>query len=232
MQKNYIIGGIVIVAVIGIFLMFGMPKAGQGRVVFAVTDQGSLPQIDVVTFSVDKIEVHSATEAEESGWTTVSTEKKSYNLLFLKQQGQLGILADVKLNDGIYNGIRLHVSEVFVTGGGTTKSAKLPSDVIKIGGKLVVKTNTTSMVTVDVDAEHSLHMTGKGDYIFTPVLKLNTRSMADVQVSAEGMVTSTGGNQDSEVNVGMDEKGEVKEDFILDTDTELDVDVNGVIKLK
>lgn len=202
---------------------------GQGRVVFVVKDAAiaSMQGATSVNITVDKVEVYSASK----GWISVSTEQKHYNLLQLKQSGSAALLADVRLPTDTYDQIRLNIRTVEVmTTTGIAWEAKLPSHVLKIVGRFSVAEGKTSTVSIDFLADKSLHLTGAGTYILAPVVKLETRNHADVEIKFDESVDIKGGNIEEEKSEGMNEKGEMKVDFELKGN--LDIDTHNMIHLK
>ncbi len=208
----------------GLWLVFSgsgsQYSAAKGRVIFAVKDAASAVNATSIMVTIDKVEVHSAAQ----GWVTASTATKQYDLLKLKASGAAELLADVNLTAGTYDQIRLNVSRVDVTADGKTQEAKLPSNSLKIIGKIVVTANATSAVTLDFIADRSLHATGDGKFILSPVVKLESRSNATVSVSGDNHVTVSGGEIDTDETVGMDERGDTKLNFELKGDLEIDND--------
>jgi len=73
---------------------------------------------------------------------------------------------------GKYTQIRLEVNSVTIVVGGDNYTAKVPSDKIKLVGNFDVTDNNTTEITLDFNGEKSVLVTGKGDYIFKPVIKL------------------------------------------------------------
>ncbi len=201
------------------------PASVEGRAVFTITDAATeLTGVTAVNLTVDKVEVHSATE----DWVTVSTATKQYDLLQLKATNSAALLADVNLAAGTYEQVRLHISKVMVIANGKTTEAKLPSTTLKIVGNLTIVGGQTSTASLDFMVDKSLHL-ANGTYILAPVVRLLTTKGADVSVSSTGKVEVSGGKVESDETVGMDEKGEVKEDFELDDD--LEIDAKGMIKV-
>lgn len=227
-MKKYLPIVAIVVILGGLAYVFFGPGAGapKGRAVFSVTDDatGSLHGATAIAMTVDKVEVHSAAE----GWATVSTASKVYDLLVLKQSGAAMLLADVKLDAGTYEQVRLRISKVMVTTAEGTKEAKLPSETLKIVGRFTVRADETSSVLLDFLADKSLHITGKGEFILAPVVKLETRTDAEVAVAANGTVTVAGGEVETRKTVGMDEEGETDDDFQLKGN--LSIEANGVIR--
>ncbi|MBI4225050.1 MAG: DUF4382 domain-containing protein [Candidatus Sungbacteria bacterium] len=201
---------------------------GQGRVVFMVKDAvtGSMQEVSAVLITVDKVEVQSATQ----GWITVSTAQKQYDLLKLKQSGSAALLADVNLPADIYNQIRLNIRTVEVRTSNTMQEAKLPSHTLKIIGNITVGAGKTSTVTIDFLADKSLHLTGNGTFIMAPVVKFESRTGANAEVKADESVAVSGGRVDTERESGMDEKGEMRANFELKGN--LDIDASNVIRIK
>jgi len=219
---------VVAVVVLGAWLYMSGPSGGQGRVVFAVTDAAaSLDNLTSVTMSVSKVEVQSSANS----WVTVSSQPYNFDLLKLKKSGALELLADVKLNAGTYNQIRLNVSKVVVVKSGQSFEAKLPSGELKIVGRVVVEADSTSSAVLDFLLDKSLHLSGNGTYVFAPVVKLTTQSQTTAQVAANRVVTIGRGRVDADLSVGMNEKGETKENFEIGASAKVEVGIGGSISV-
>lgn len=101
---------------------------------------------------------------------------------------------------------------------------------LKINGKFTAAEGKTATVSIDFLADKSLHLTGNSIYILAPVVKLETKHDTDVEIKADESVVINGGKVEEEKNEGMDEKGEMKGDFELKGN--LDIDVNDIIHIK
>ncbi len=196
----------------------------QGKIVFGITDAATdLNGVSSITATVNKAEIHSAA----SGWTTISTATNQYDLLALKQSGKIDLLANANVAPGNYDQMRLVISKVVVVKDGVAQEAKLPSGELKINGNITVAADKTVSVVFDVMADKSLHVTGNGKFIFAPVLKVKQQTGVSVEFKANNEISITGGNNEGDENFGMDEKGEVKSNFELQGD--LNIDANDVI---
>ncbi|MDP3734449.1 MAG: DUF4382 domain-containing protein [Nanoarchaeota archaeon] len=178
----------------------------EGRVVFTITDAAAnMSAVTSIMVTVDSVQVHSA----EKGWVTVSSEQKTYDLLQLKAEASHGLLADVMLEEGTYQQVRLDISNVVVVDAAGEHEAKLPSGELKIVGDLVVTADSTSTASFDFIADESLHVTGQGEYILAPVVQLETREDAEVDLKADSKVEIKNGRVRANVKVGMDAEGNV-----------------------
>lgn len=216
MKKNF---GLIILVLLAVFLFVAgcVPQPslktsqpameqGQGRAVFLITDAAAdMGAVTSVQVTVDAVKVHSASQ----GWVTVSSEQKTYDLLQLKAEGSQALLADVSLETGTYEQVRLDISKVVVIDDQGEHEAKLPSGELKIVGNLVVNADSTSTATFDFMANESLHVTGKGEYILAPVVQLETREDAEVELKADERVEVKQGRVKTKVKVGMDADGNV-----------------------
>lgn len=230
MNKS-IVGIIVLVLVIGgIVMMRGSGTAtGQGKVVVAITDAAAdMGNVTEVRMQVSKVELQSETE----GWVTVSTDNKTFDLLKLKAEGRLALVATSDLKSGTYNQMRVMIDKIEVTTkDGVTTEAKLPSGEFKMNGDVTIVAGETSSVNLDFLADASLHMTGNGEFIFAPVVRMESRSNAEVVVASDETVTVTGGVVSANVTHGMDVSGEVRQNFRLDTSSGVDIK-DDVIEIK
>jgi hypothetical protein len=202
----------------------------QGRVVFSITDAiVDMRSISEVNLKVSKIEIHSST----SGWTTVPIAPQTYDLVSLNKRNKSELLADMGVKSGTFDQIRLTMDSVNLkSSSGITREAKLPSRELKINTNLVITKNAVSSVNFDFLADKSLHVTGKGEYIFAPVVSLKIKSGASVSVNPNSTVDIIGGITDNATMVGMDVDGTVKINFQISSTQELSIDSSGKIKLE
>jgi len=202
------------------------PKT-QGKVILGVTDAtADMSGVSSVFVTVNKVEIHSAI----NGWATISNETKQYDLLALKQSGAVSLLANANVNVGTYDQIKIMVSKVVVVKNGVSQEAKLPSGELKIIGNIVVNADKTSSMVLDFIADKSLHTTGNGKFIFAPVIKIKKTNDAQVKITSNNEITIMGGEKENDEDVGMDEKGEIKNNFELRGN--LNIDANDDIKLE
>ena len=178
----------------------------EGRVVFAVTDLAvNIDNITSVNITIDSILIHSTMN---DSWINTSAPQKSVNLLQLQSINEL--LYEYYLPEGNYNQVRLDISNVVVTDWTFgNKKAKLPSSTLKFNIDLAVKEGETSSILFDFLVDKSLHVTGTGNsgvYIMAPVIKLTVKEKATVEVT-DGKVNIYGGTIKTEVEAGMDERG-------------------------
>lgn len=200
----------------------------KGTMYITITDAAvNMQNITKVDMTVDKVEAYSPAQ----GWVTLSSNSQTFNLLELKAKGQTALLAKIDVPADTYSQIRLHVAQILVTESGEVKEAKVPSNEFKIMADVAVRGNANSVARFDILADKSVHKTGKGEFIFTPVIKFDSSSDVAVQVGVDNMVTVSGGNANASANFGMDINGQVKQDFMLDTSATLTV-TGGVIEIK
>lgn len=250
MSKNGIFAIIVVAVLIIIGVVVVMQKQnspmanGQGRVVFGITDAAtSTSNVASVMVTIDKIEVQNS----DSAWVTVSTTPQQFDLLQLKADGITALLADTNIAAGTYNQIQLTISKVVVTTtAGVSSDAKLPSGVLRFAGMIMVQADKTSTAVLDFSMDHSLHLTGNGLYIFTPVIQVETKHSAEVtttpvtlpaqanshaQAATATKVEVNNGEQDTTESFGMDTTGEMKTNFEVDDNAKLNV-VNGEVEVE
>ncbi len=226
-MKNLFIIIAAIIVVVGISALYrsgGVSVAGDGQLVVAITDPSEVPDdVTSILMTVSEVRVGEV----GGGWRTISEERLSFDLLRLRDNEILSLLADAQLPSGTYQSIRLTVDRVLVTASGEESEAKLPSGDLKLIGDLVIEDGATSFLTLDVDAGESLHRTGNDRFIFAPVVRVTADRDADVTVGADRSITVRGGRRDLDVRRGMDENGEVRPDFVLTPGTNLRLEIVG-----
>jgi hypothetical protein len=175
----------------------------HGRVVAVLHDAPAGGTVTSVKVTIDNIEVFSP----DTGWVTLSGDEDTYDLLQL-QNGNNVLLGDKVLEAGTYTQFRLKISSIIVTDANGEHNAKIPSEKMQVKTILTVEPNATAVLDIDFDAAESLHVTGNGEYIVTPVLHVTTYETANVMLRGR-VVTVSGGTVVSDITVSQDTRGEV-----------------------
>jgi hypothetical protein len=204
----------------------GVPAKGTGKAVLAISDAAAdLGSVTSIQLTVDSVKVHK----EGGAWTTVSTRTQTYDLLELRGKGTAQLLAQADLQAGSYDQMELSVSKVVVVDSKGQQGAKLPSNKLQIKGDIEVKAGATATANFDFIADQSLHLTGEGRYILSPVIKLETKENATAQVQANNEVTISGGTVTTDTQVGMDVEGSVDAGLRIAPDAVLTIAASGKI---
>ncbi len=180
------------------------PTPTNGRVVMTVTDAAAnMGAISSIVVVINKVSLHS----DAQGWVDVSTATQTYDLLELKRSETNALLADLSLAPARYDQIRLYVSSVTITDTSGNYDAKMPSNVLRLNGEIVVLANKTATVSLDFIADESVHKTGKGQYILAPVIQLESRTDGGADTSKSDNVRLFNGAVQTSSRVGMDSLG-------------------------
>ena len=216
-MKHYIIAALLLL------LLTACTGTNSGRATFVLTDAAAdMGSVTKVKVTIDSVQAHHAT-----GWVSASTTPQTYDLLALKASGNSVLIADTQLRAGTYDQVRLHITKVIITDENGDHVAKLPSDDLKLVGKLQIVANQTSTITFDFIADESLHMTGNGLYIFAPVIKLETRTNAEVDTTYQADVKVSGGTSQS-IKQSMDLDGNIGEGLKIGKDAKLSLNGNKI----
>jgi len=220
---------IAVVAVAVYYMSSSSTSSGDGRIVVAMTDAAAdMGSVTQVLVTVDQVRAHSTADS----WVTVSSSSQTYDLLQLKANGELALVADANVTNGTYDQFRLRISKVIVVDSNGSHEAKLPSSELKVYTNLTVNADSTTTATFDFIADESLHVTGNGLYILAPVIQFEGREDADVDIDSDDKVEINGGSVKSQARVGMDINGNVGEGLEISDDLDLDIDASGLIKAK
>lgn len=205
------------------------PTAGSGRVVFAITDAAvNITDIKSIVVTVTEIKIHSPSK----GWVIVPINAKKIDLLELRRSGSLGFLTETNLAKETYDQLWISIKDVNVTKFDTsTGIAKLPSETIRFPITAKIEKGDTVAVVFDFDVDKSLHITGSGTYIFLPYLKISTQTNVITQIRNSGQILIGGGANYISREVGMDENGDIAENFYLRPNTDIDL-IGSIIKIK
>lgn len=177
-----------VLLVLGTVVASGCVTAGAGRLVLQITDQPDLG-IEKAEVTISNVQVHIATEGNETGWMTVVEEAKTFDLVAIKDVE--AYLGESVLEAGKYTQIRLDVESAKVTINGTDYNLTIPSRTVKLIKNFDIEENKTTTLTLDFDAEESVHEAGTGNYVMRPTIKV--LSSDEVKVKAEGWCTDSGG---------------------------------------
>lgn len=104
-----------------------------------------------------------------AGWKTVVDEEQTFDLIELI--GVKEFLGETDLTSGKYTQIRLLVSSINLEVDGVPVTLKVPSNKIKLIKPFTISANKTTTLTLDFDAEKSVHQAGD-KYILKPTIKV------------------------------------------------------------
>jgi hypothetical protein len=174
------------------------PETAQatGTLQIMVTDAPPEEEVTSIMVTVESVEVHKATAAqeqeqeqeqeqlannstnnstdEEAGWLPVNILAGNETFDLLQIQGIEEVLAIAELEPGKYTQIRMTVSNVQVRlGDGNLTDVILPSGKLKFVRPFDIVEGQTTALLFDFDAEKSVNVTGSGQIIVKPVVKLS-----------------------------------------------------------
>lgn len=122
--------------------------------------------------TIGKIEVH---KASPENFIAVSEDEQTLDLLELKTK--LENIVNTLLEAGHYNQIRISVISGKITlsenGESTEYNMQIPSNKVKIPVQFEIEQNGITQITLDFDAEKSIHVTKAGkneNFILRPVI--------------------------------------------------------------
>jgi len=168
--------------------------AGMGTIEIRVTDPPP-PGVKTANVTLTKIEIHKAvteqemeqeqsdsnnqtqepeqqqTQQGEGEWITIIDYEATFNLFEVIEEA--AILGSENVTAGKYTQIRMDVIKVEgLTSDDTPYIATVPSGTLKIVRPFEVRDGSTTILTVDFDGDKSLIITGKGKFLFKPVVRL------------------------------------------------------------
>lgn len=162
------------------------PQNGEGQLQIFMTDAPG--DFDEVNVEVVEVRVHRADADSMSGWQVVNGDTTYVNLLDLTD-GEYCVLADTTLAAGHYTQVRLILGENNnVVVDGVTHDLRIPSSGqsgLKLIHGFTIEDGTVYAMTLDFDADRSVHRTGNGQYIMKPTIRLVVNAASG---SLSGMV--------------------------------------------
>jgi hypothetical protein len=147
-------------------------ETGQGQIKITMVDAPA--DYDQINIVVDRVEVHRSSSDSTSGWFVINNNSATYNLLTLRN-GASVILGNNSLDAGSYTQIRLIIgtgSNIVVNG--VTYPLEIPSGEqsgLKLNHAFVIESGLLYELILDFDAEHSIVLTGNGQYKLKPVIR-------------------------------------------------------------
>ncbi|MDA3817241.1 MAG: DUF4382 domain-containing protein [Prolixibacteraceae bacterium] len=149
--------------------------------------------------TINKIEVRKRNENDGNPFITLSEEERTFNLLELTN-GITATLAEIEVDTGDYNLIRLYVADANIVTNDSTYNLKVPGGSasgikILINPSVVVTSDTTSQVLLDFDVSQSFVVQGNPNtpagikgFIFKPTIKASNLAVSG---QLTGMVTDS-----------------------------------------
>jgi hypothetical protein len=171
-------------------------ETGTGKLVLHMTDKPGL-NIESAVVTISKVQVHVDMGNNESGWYTVVEGPKTFDLVQIKDVK--AYLGEANLSVGIYTQIRLDVDSAVVTINGTEYNLTIPSKTVKMVRSFEIKEGETITLTLDFDAQESIHEDGANKYIMRPTIQVLSESELiekeekELTPTKEELCTSTGG---------------------------------------
>lgn len=151
-------------------------KSTTGMLVMQITDAPPELNIEKAEVTISNVEVHQAKADEEDNttteesWFTVVEEAQTFDLIAIKDVKEF--LGSATLDAGKYTQIRLNVDKAVVTINGTDYDLEIPSSKLKLIKPFTIEVNQTITLTLDFDAQKSIHSAGKDKYIMRPTIKV------------------------------------------------------------
>ncbi|MBA3063883.1 DUF4382 domain-containing protein [Candidatus Woesearchaeota archaeon] len=133
------------------------------------TNQTINKTIEVCENITNTIEICDSESATGAGWFTIVEGPKTYDLIEIKDVKEF--LGQKDLTAGKYTQIRLTVDSAKLLISGEEKTLKIPSGSIKLVRNFDIKDGETTTLTIDFDAEKSVHQAGS-TYIMKPTIKV------------------------------------------------------------
>jgi len=146
-----------------------------GLLEISLTDAPPDLNVEKALVTISSVQVHLAGEEEapdketEAGWFTAVEAAQTFDLIALRDTE--AFLGSAELEPGKYTQIRLSVDEAVATIDGAEHSLKVPSGRIKLVHPFTIEVGRTTKLTLDFDAQKSIHAAGK-KYMMRPTIKV------------------------------------------------------------
>lgn len=168
---------------------------------------------------------------ENGQWITLTSDAMQFKLL--ENSGKQQVMVYKKIPAGKYNQIRIDVEFVKIITMNKTYTTVIPNKYITIDTNIIVDENGKSITELNIDLAKSLHMTTKDDIIFAPVIDVNSKRNINVNIldANKKLINVNGGVLLDKKRVGMDIKGQMRQDFVLNTDQKLAIKNNQIVQI-
>ncbi len=165
---------LLILTLIALALFGCAPRAQTGTLVLQITDAPAELNIEKALVTISGVRVHLAGEegenATEGGWLSVVEQSQTFDLIQIKDVKEF--LGTAELSAGKYTQIRLSVDKALVTIDGQESELTIPSKEVKLVKPFDVIANQNTTLTLDFDAQESIHSAGKDKYVMRPTIKV------------------------------------------------------------
>jgi len=149
------------------------PESGQGQIMITMVDAPA--SYDHINIAVTRVEVHKVGSDSTSGWVVINNNAATYDLLTLKN-GASVVLGNSALDAGHYTQIRLILgsgSNIVVNGSVFSLDVSSGTQTgIKLNHEFDIQLGLIYELTLDFNAEHSIVLTGNGQYKLNPVIRV------------------------------------------------------------
>lgn len=146
-----------------------------GLLEIILTDAPPDMNVEKALITISSVEVHRAAgdDDDDKGWITAVETAQTFDLIAVKDAE--AFLGSTELAPGKYTQIRLHVEKAVATIDGTEQELKVPSEKIKLNHPFTIEPGGTIKLTLDFDAQQSIHQAGK-KYMLKPTIKVTSEA--------------------------------------------------------
>jgi hypothetical protein len=155
-----------------------VPRAGLGTLEILATDPPE-PYYTSIEVIIEGIKVHKVVAGESGEWIDVPLDVTTFDLVSLV--GVTETLGTVETEAGKFTQIRIAVESITVNG----EPATVPSGVIRIIRPFKVGEGLITTLELDFDGQNSVVTTGRGRYIFKPVIHLRTEVSSPTEIGKD-----------------------------------------------
>ncbi|MFH1506278.1 MAG: DUF4382 domain-containing protein [archaeon] len=199
-----------------------------GTVYFAISDPGFMEGITSVEITVTGISVKDS----DGEWTTITTEPSTYDLVELDVAQAIELIEETEIIEGTYTEIRLEIGQVKVMKNNEEQDAVLPSNRLMIKSQFTVKAGEPTLLEFQFLGGESLHETGEGKMIMTPVMNMHRYENAEVEMGEQNRIRVTTQARKQTEQFGMNLEGTMEKGKKIGLAEELEVGENGKVVKK
>lgn len=182
MRGRYLTTTLACAALLCLFTFVGCSEndstnPSTGTVTIHMTDAPAIDNVNAINLNVTEISVKMSGDQSEQGWDVLRTDSLNVDLLNL-QNGVFTTVATGRVAEGDYQQVRLKLgagSTIVVDG--VTHPITVPSGMqsgLKLVGPFHVPGGSGVDLALDFDASRSIHETGSGVFIMSPVVHMMT----------------------------------------------------------
>lgn len=198
---------------------------GIGTIVFSVSDQSTnAGNLNNIIFSISSLYVHSKT----NGWVSIPASSHIYDLIQLRKTGNISFFSNTSISSGDFDMIKFNIGSMKIYDANGKHDVIIPSALYQSNFDFTIQPNKVASINLGFMGTDSVHMTGDGRYVLTPIINIDAKSDSSISIDLEKNLKIIGTTTSSE-KVGMGPDGTVGTDLIIAPGVQISIGANNLL---